>query len=47
MFSTSDYTIKIVEQTIGLDADHKEIKLLSKRTTEKLKEKYRSSEVQI
>ena len=40
MFSTSDYTIKIVEQTIALDADHEEIKLLSKRTIEKYKEKY-------
>ena len=40
MFSTSDYTIKTVEQTIALDADHEEIKLLSKRTIEKYKEKY-------
>ena len=40
MFSTSDYTIKTVEQTIALDADHEEIKLLSKRTIEKHKEKY-------
>ena len=40
MFSASDYTIKTVEQTIALDADHEEIKLLSKRTIEKHKEKY-------
>ena len=40
MFSTSDYTIKIEEQTIALDANHEEIKLLSKKTIEKYKEKY-------
>ena len=38
-FAATDYTIKTIEQTIALDADHEEIKLLSKRTIEKNKKK--------
>ena len=40
MFFTTDYTIKTIQRTIAFDANHEEIKLLSKRIIEKHREKY-------